>query len=311
MKKIKLIVFLISVFVCSANLHAQKETPSLLVSLRYFVVNNGYQYLAVQTKIKAENKIKPVKDVVLQLYLDSMTAEDLLGKVRTNEKGEASCPIPFSFKDQWVRSDRHKFIAVAEATQKSDETVSELEIAKARIAIDTLNEDGTRSVTARVESLQNGTWIPQKDVELKLGVKRLGGILRINDSESASTDSTGSATGEFQLSGLPAEEGKNITLVAQVEDHEQFGNLSVEKTVPWGASVIHENNFNKRSLWATRDKAPVWLLLMAYSIMAGVWGVLVYLVVQLFRIRRMGKAEDEPASAQHADLRKLKGQEVV
>ena len=76
-----------------------------------------------------------------------------------------------------------------------------------------------------------------------------------------------------------------------------YGNLTVEKSVPWGVIVKHENNFNKRSLFATRDKTPLWLLFMAYSIIAGVWGVLIYLAIQLLKIRKLGKLLTQDDSA--------------
>jgi hypothetical protein len=41
-------------------------------------------------------------------------------------------------------------------------------------------------------------------------------------------------------------------------------------------------------LWATRDKAPVWLLLMAGFIVASVWGTIVFLLVQIGKIRKLG-----------------------
>ena len=114
--------------------------------------------------------------------------------------------------------------------------------------------------------------------------------MKIGEEETYATDSLGTASGEFKLIKLPAADSKNnIVLVAKTEDNEQYGNLSFEKTVPWGQFVNVESNFDKRSLWGTRDKAPYWLLLIAGSIMAGVWGVIIYLIVQIRRIKKIGK----------------------
>ena len=100
-------------------------------------------------------------------------------------------------------------------------------------------------------------------------------------------------TGEFALDSLPASDRNgNIMLVAKIEDNDQYGNLSVEKTVPWGVFHRNENRMDRRSLWATGDKAPVWLLLMAFSIIAGVWGVIVYLVIKIIQIRKIGIREN-------------------
>ena len=90
------------------------------------------------------------------------------------------------------------------------------------------------------------------------------------------------------MSALPQK--GDIVLVARVDNNELFGNLLVKKVVPWGKpTVANDTFFTKRSLWATRDKAPIWLIVMAYSIIAAVWAVLIYLVIQLFKIRKLGR----------------------
>jgi len=54
---------------------------------------------------------------------------------------------------------------------------------------------------------------------------------------------------------------------------------------------LQDNNdaFNSRTLWGTHFKAPLWLLNMAYSIIIGVWGVIIFLVFQLLKIKKIGR----------------------
>ncbi len=288
---LKLVAILAFAFI-GKTVFAQKETKTdILVSYRYFVKNNSLPYLLLQTRIKADNKLQTLPGVVLKLFLDQSIPENLIAKVRTDEKGMAKAVLPVSLKEVWDSSATHKFLAVVEATSLEEETTTELEITKAKIVLDTINEEGARKVMAQVLALENGEWIPAKDVEVKIGVRRLGGDMKIGEEESYTTDSLGQLTGEFKIDSLPAEDKKgNIVLVAKTEDNERFGNLSQEKTVPWGAYFERQTNFNQRSLWATRDKAPIWLLLMACSIIAAVWGVIIYLVFQLFKIKKLGNS---------------------
>jgi hypothetical protein len=293
LNKIRIVNLLICLLLIIGVSYSQEaEKPELILHVGYYNTNNTVQHLKVQTQLKADNKLQALKDVVVQLYLDSLTPENLISKVRTNEKGVAETNIPISLRKQWLNAPNHKFIAVAEATRKEDETVAELEIAKAKIEIDTLNEDGTKSVSAKVFAYNNGEWIPAKDVEVTIGVKRLGGILKIGKEETYTTDSLGQVTGEFKLDTLPADDIKaNITLVATVEDNDQFGNLSVEKTVPWGKYYKAPSNFGERSLSAARFRAPIWLMLIAYSIIAAVWAVIIYLIYLLVKIKKIGNAQ--------------------
>jgi hypothetical protein len=266
--------------------------PETSVTIHHFVVNNSFQYLQVEAKIKVNNRWQPLKRQVFQLYLDSNQAENLINKVITDSDGKAKAIIPPGLKSTWDASSTHKFIAVAEGTFKEEETTTEFEITKAKILIDTSNNDGTRNVNVQVLKLDGDHWIPVKDVDVKIGVKRLGGELKVGDEETYSTDSLGQVVGEFKRDSLPGDARGNLTLIAKVEDNDQLGSLSIEKTVPWGIYVKPVTNFGQRALWAARGKAPVWLMCMAYSIVLAVWGVIFYLILRIIRISRLGKREE-------------------
>lgn len=297
-------IFLLFATLFSYFMQAQEtEKPELLVNLQYYNLNGSIQYLKVKTMVKEDNKLQPVTEAKLQLYLDEVAPGNLIGKIKTDYKGESKIAIRPAVKDQWNDTPDHKFIAVSEATKKFDETTTELDIIKAKIVIDTLNEEGVRKLSAQLLAFENGEWVPAKEVEVKMGVRRLGGDIKIGEEETYTTDSLGQVVGEFLLDKLPAADSKNnLTLVVKTEDNELYGNLSVEKTVPWGAFVQQPNNFNKRSLFGTSDKTPIWLLFMVYSILAGVWGVIFYLVFLLIKIRKAGKRSSQSVPAAPSEL---------
>jgi hypothetical protein len=49
--------------------------------------------------------------------------------------------LPITLKALWDSTTTHKFLTVVEATSIEEETTTELEITKAKIVIDTLNEN--------------------------------------------------------------------------------------------------------------------------------------------------------------------------
>ena len=53
---------------------------------------------------KVDGKFKPVSDIAVNLSLDKDSAGTLIGKVVTNEKGEATAIIPATLKNQWNSS---------------------------------------------------------------------------------------------------------------------------------------------------------------------------------------------------------------
>jgi hypothetical protein len=291
--KIKNCLLLLCFLAASDYIIAQADStkPEMSVNIHHFTINNSLQYLLVETKTKVGKKWQPLKSQVLQLYLDSNKAENLITKVQTDSNGKAKAIIPSGLKSIWDANSIHKFIAVTEGTFKEEETTTESEITKAKILIDTSNVDGARTVNVQVMKWENGNWAPAKDVDVKIGINRLGGNLKIGEEETYTTDSLGQVAGEFKRDSLPGDKKGNLILVAKVEDNDQLGSLSIEKTVPWGLYIKPVSNFGERALWAARGKAPVWLMFMAYSIVAAVWGVIFYLILQIIKIGKLGKKE--------------------
>lgn len=270
---------------------AQKDSvvSKEIISLKYYNENGGMQYLVLENKLKTGQKVEPLNNKTFQLFLDSVAAPNKIGGVTTDNDGRAKSFLPPELKGSWGASAQHKFLAVA--LGKEDEIAAELEITKARITVDTISSGEARSIVAQASKYENGEWIPAGEVEMKVGIQRLGGILSAGDAETYTTDSSGAVTVEITKDSLPGDQQGNIVLAIKVEDNDQYGNLLVEKTVPWGIAEKSGNNFfDQRKLWATKFRTPLWLLFMAYSIVIGVWGTIFYLVLQIIRIKKIGTA---------------------
>lgn len=288
------ILLLASFFAGAVHALAQDSTKQeLVVNLGYYMTNNKMMYLMVNTKTKIDKKFKPVPNTVVTIYLDSVAATNLVAKVTTDVNGVAKAILPPGLKDSWDASPDHKFLGITAAGKAFDETEVETAVTKSKMAIDTSSDGETRSITATVYALKGAEWVPAADVEMKLGISRLGGILPAGDDPTYTTDSTGSVTVELKKDSLPGDEKGNLILMAKVEENEVYGNLQIDKVVPWGVAVKKDDSFfNQRTLWSTRFRTPFWLLFMAYFIVIGVWGTIIYLVFQLIKIKKLSK---EPA----------------
>ncbi len=294
MKKLKKNIFIFMLLpilftLCTSGLEAQKDsiTPKELVKLKYFNDNNSVQFLILENSLKTGKKIEPLKNKVFQIYLDSIKTENLVGKVTTDKDGKAKSFLPPSLKAAWDANPLHSFIAVVAG--KEYETAAELEITKVKIQIDTTSADGIRSITVQVMKFENNEWVPANEVEMKVGIQRLGGILSAGEAEIYATDSSGKVTVELNKDSLPGDQKGNMILVAKVEDNDLFGNLLIHKTVPWGTALKPANDFfDQRTLWSTRFHTPYWLLFMAYSIVISVWATIFYLIIQIVRIKKLG-----------------------
>ena len=270
---------------------AQDSTKKeLVINIGYFVNDNKITWLMVNAKTKIDKKFQPVKDVTINLYLDKDSAANFVGKVTTDERGVAKAILPSALKALWQESPAHTLIGISEANKEFDETKTEATITKTKITIDTLSDGETKTIAVKVSSFNGTEWLPARDVEMKVGVSRsASSILSAGDEATYTTDSTGTVTAELKKTKLPGDEKGNIILVAKVEDNDKYGNLLVEKSVPWGVATKQDNNFfDQRTLWSTRFRTPFWLLFMAYSIVIGVWGTILYLIIQIVKIKKIG-----------------------
>lgn len=291
MKKLNryLCVLLLVLLSVNGRSLAQETKPRLLVDIAYYAVNNQYPYVTVYTKTKVEKKFFPAANVTVKIYLGEETDASHLGTVTTDKFGQAGLVFPPAVKLLWDTVSQFKIIAATVADKKYPSASNEVSYTKARIAIDTAaGTDGGRAIVARITARQGNEWVPAKEVETKIIIKRSVGDLSVGDKETYSTDSSGTATADFTKTGMPGDAEGNIVVVAKTEDNDQYGNISIEKKVKWGAPFVPLNTFDKRTLFATRDKAPLWLLLLAGSIVVSVWSVIIYLIRQILRIRKLG-----------------------
>ena len=273
---------------CITTVSAQQDSipTKELVRLRYFNDKNVRQYLVLENSQKRGKEITPLGGKTFDLFLDSIKRDNLIGQVTTGKNGRAKSIIPPSLKSAWEANSVHTFIVVRAG---EEEGITELEITKSKMQIDTTSEDSTRNIIVQVSKYENGAWMPANEVEMKIGIKRLGGVLTAGDEETYTTDSTGTVSIELAKKNIPGDAKGNIVLVAKTEDNDIYGNLSVEKVVPWGVAVNADPGFfEQRTLWSTRFRAPYWLLMMAYSIIIVVWGTILYLVFQIVKIKKMG-----------------------
>ena len=285
------ILFLLTTFIVSSAAYTQDSLAKQpLLDVNYFSYDNNIPYVQVMARLKQGRKFEPIKGVNIKLYLDSVSSSLLItDKAVTDETGKANAGMPTSLQKQWDASPTHKFIAEASGVKEFEGKSAETEITKARLLIDTATGSETRSIVATFTALENGKWNPVKDVEIKIAIKRMDGNLTVGDEPTYTTDSSGTVTAEFKRDSIPGDANGNLVLVAKVEDNDKYGNLSIEKTAKWGAPFAYQSTFNERSLFASRNRTPVWLLFMAYFIIGIVWGTLIYLVFQIFKIKKLGK----------------------
>lgn len=294
----KLFIMGLFLFGTTVNkLYAQNAAASATVlSVRYFLPENKIPYIDVSTKKKVGRKFEPVKGIPVNVYFSEASEKNLLGKIITGINGEGRVALPASFKANWDSLNEFKFVAVSDSSAGLELLSGDVTVKKAILVIDTTSAEGTRTITAQLKEKKGNEWVAVKQIEMKLGIKRMLGNLTVGEAETYTSDSTGVASAGFKRDSMPGDDKGNLVLVARVEDNDNYGNLAVEKSVPWGKAVQAETHFWHRTLWSTGNRAPIWLLFIALSIIIGVWGTIIYIVRNLIKIKKMGREYERDLS---------------
>lgn len=286
MKKFRYAALLFGLVVLSVGIAlAQVEKNSLLLGLTYYNDNNLTQYVKANIKTKIEGKYTPVTGTEVHFYISSVSPANLLGSAKTNNKGEAVLMIPPGAKEEWNKSPKQTFLAVVDSSLLYSAVTTNFELTKARIKLDTAAD---KKIVATLVEQKGTTWVPVKGVDMRIAVKRLGADLNVNETPTFTTDSLGEASADFELPDLPGDSLGNLILIARVDDNDNYGNLTTEKTVHWGSSAKFNSAFNQRSLFARRGYSPMWLVWMATGITGAVWLILFYLFFQIRKLKKLG-----------------------
>jgi hypothetical protein len=269
----------------------EAEKKPLRLALTYHQQNDQLPIIKVSTKSKTGKKFEAKDSVLVNLFFGEETNEGFLGRVRTNMRGEASLQLSGKYKEGWSNASSLKFIATVTGSDQFDDASTEIEIAKAKIELTLEEKDSVKTISAKVLVYQDSGWVEAPDVEVKLVVKRLLKDLTAAEEDTYTTDETGHVSSEYAMI-IPGDNDGNINIGVKIDDHELYGNIETYQTVPWGSRLAADNSFSKRTLWATRDKTPWWLLVFPNLIITTVWGVIFYLFYQIMQIRKLGKAKE-------------------
>ena len=154
----------------------------------------------------------------------------------------------------------------------------------ATLKLDFIKSDSTKTCKATLISDS----LPVKGTEIHLYAKRLYTLLPVD--KVVATDEKGEASFNFPMD-LPGDKNNTITVIAKVEKNETYGNVETQAEVKWGVLSKSESyNWSNRSLSASREKAPMFLVVASTLIIIVIWGTILFIIFQLFRIKKSVRA---------------------
>ena len=271
---------------------AQKKQP-VRIYLESFR-NADQQQLTVRVLTKKDRRYRPAAGLEVYLYLEDASPANLLGTVKTSAKGTGT----YTFTtEQFARVQglpQVKYLALVNENDSLQGRTRAITIKDVQLEMQfAIGEDSTKQIFARVwETDSAGNMVPQKKVKIKFLVDRPLSPLPVGD-EYYTTDAQGRATAVFP-DDLPGDANGNVKIMVRIAEHDDYGTVEVSAIKPWGIPTIIDDATTKRSLWASGANAPIPLLIFINSLILSAWGIIFYIIYEVFRIKKLGNNTSVP-----------------
>ncbi|MBL7738852.1 MAG: hypothetical protein JNK14_06500 [Chitinophagaceae bacterium] len=293
-KPIKQVIAMISLFMMllvPAGLVAQEdstaaeeapEEPALISpSIDFTVVQKGDNTVDLKAILKAKVKGSQYRLYKMKIVFTALSdsAEKEIGNVITDGNGIAFLNVK---TDQLITDAEGKlhFKASFAGNKSAESAEEELAVKRGKLIITPVKEDSLLSVQVKFVDMSSGTETAVPETDLGLFVKRQFKPLKVGEGK---TDENGEVSVEIPQQ-LPGDARGNLTLLARIEDNEDYGAVEASVIQPWGTPVSDKIEELPRALWSPHP--PLWMLVTFIILVGVVWGHYIVIVYELFRLRK-------------------------
>ena len=144
----------------------------------------------------------------------------------------------------------------------------------------------SNSVIAHLTGTKSALVKPIAGLEVKLFVKRYFGNLVVD--RPGETDVEGNVKFAFPKN-IPGDAAGKLTIIGQLSNEELFGLVKSEAEMTIGVPANQPPLNEPRALWNVVQKTPIWLLITYLASVLVVWGFIVYVMLQLRSIFKLGE----------------------
>jgi len=258
---------------------AKKNTVRLRAD--YVKIMDGNSYFDIKATSKIDKQTQGVAhiEIIVSNIIDD--EEKVLGTVQTNMEGTCR----FSLKNlNLIKADstntyNMKFSFKGnDAFKKVSKTVS---FKDATIEASLITKDSIHFIQATLFDANLNTPISERLLHVQ--VQRLFMPLRIGP-EFNSTDINGTILVPIP-EDIPGVNG-NLTFEVVLKDSDDFGTVKALVNAPIGIPIVDESTFDERTMWSPRNKTPYLLLILPNLVILGMWGLIIYLIINLLKISK-------------------------
>ncbi|PIV49637.1 MAG: hypothetical protein COS19_07660 [Flavobacteriaceae bacterium CG02_land_8_20_14_3_00_34_13] len=264
-----------------SNAYSQDDKIGARLTVEHVKIVNENSFIKISAIFKGEEGFEPCQNLNFTMYKvevndedEELTSEIKIGEALTNYDGKAKFIIPAEFI-----STTNDFIVRIEDSEIYEDDEESLTVTNANIEASIVEIDSVNHIQARLFTLDNKPIVEQ---DIKVGLKRLFGSLTVGEEDSYTTDEDGSILVPIQ-EGLTGIDGK-LTFEIVLKESDDFGTIIAYINSDIGVPIKDESTFNQRTMWSPPTKTPLFLWIVPNIMLVGIWSILLFLVINLFKI---------------------------
>ena len=235
--------------------------------------------LTAKLKGKLNGSLRVFPSLKIDFFVTTETGDSKIGEAVTNFDGVATIDC----KDEALikSADGKIHFKASYAGNKGIDPVEEVvAVRRAKILVTPVKEDSSYSLQIKLVDASAVVEKPLPQIAVSVFVKRLFSNLKVGEG---TTDDNGDAVVQIP-NNLPGNATGALTLLARVDDNEEYGNVETSIVENWGIPVSDKILKQQRSLFS--HNPPMWMLITFIILMTTVWGHYVVIVYQLFKLKK-------------------------
>ena len=284
---IHLILFILfSVFiipVLSQKLEAQdQEKIKMRIKADYTKIIDHSNFIDLTTTAKINKRNSGVANLNLTIISENDDDEIELGHATTNHDGKVRFRIDNLAK---LLKDTLGFYNLSVKFKGNDSFTrasKSISFKDASIETKAFTKDSINYISATLKDIYLDSLL--SETSLKVNIERLFKSLPIGE-EFNYTDKDGTILVPVE-NGIPGIDG-NLVIEVILKDSDDYGTVKALVNTTYGKPIVVSNTFDKRTLWSSRDKTPIFILVFANLLIFGMWGIIIYLITNLFKINKI------------------------
>lgn len=275
-----LLIFL-SLFLITSSFSQKTKKSKVRLKVEYVKIMNGERYFDIKAGARVKKKNIKVGDINLTIYYKLNGEKVKIGNTRTNLKGESRFLLKDSIEIIPDSTNTYNFLISFKGNDFYKKANKKVHFKNAIIRAQIIKKDSTNFIIATLINSSSNTPVIEESLDVQ--VQRLFKPLKIGE-EFNITDNTGSIMVAIE-EGIPGIDG-NLTFEVVLNDNDDYGTIINRINAPIGKPIINESTFNERTMWSPKEKTPLFLLIFPNILIFGVWGIIVYLIINLIKITK-------------------------